>query len=219
MFVSFHSCVRRHKRFVMVGSSHMRFKADYLFLNCFSLPSNVPRKHERISVGNIDFIWLRFLAEYESAWAKYLQPLNITRGDVVFIQTGAWDFNRHRLDYVLGRGLELFKSGLKIIRNNLVKRGASLVLATVPPYSELSHNPDRGSRNNFALAAFNALVTSAAVNMAIPVHDEFGLILPRCEEFVCYAHYLCRDPKVDNLMHGEVGLISCNMMLRSVCVP
>ena len=218
VFVSFHRCVR-HKRVVMVGSSHMRFKADYLFLNCYSLPSNVPRKHEGISVGNIDFIWLRFLAEYESAWAKYLQPLNITRGDIVFIQTGAWDFNRHRLDYVLGRGLELFKSGLKYIRDMLVKRGASLVLVTVPPYSELSHNPDRGSRNNFALAAFNALVTSTAVNMAIPVHDEFGLILPRCEEFVCYSHYLCRDPKVDNLMDGEVGLISCNVMLRSVCVP
>ena len=137
----------------------------------------------------------------------------------MFIQTGTWDFNRHRLDYVLGRGLELFKSGLKYIRDKLVKRGASLVLATVPPYSDLSHNPDRGSRNTFAPGAFNALVTSAAVNMAIPVHDELGLILSRCEEFVCYSHYLCRDPKVDNLMHGEVRLIYCNVMLRSVRVP
>ena len=125
----------------------------------------------------------------------------------------------NKLDYILGRGIELFRSSLQHIRDMLLALEASLVVVTTTPYSDSSGNGDRGSRNNFALAAFNSLVTSVAVGLGVPVHDEFGLIVPRCEEFVCYSHYLCRDPEVDNLMHGDAGLISNNMMLRSVCSP
>ena len=217
VFVSFHRCVRR-KRIIMVGASHMRFKADYLFLLCYSLPLSVSRKHETLHIGNVDFIWLRFLAEYEAAWETHLRQLNITHGDIVFIQTGAWDLFEGGPSFVrtMGNSLNLFLSGLMYIRDMLLARGASLVLVTTPTHADLWHNRNRGHRNNFALAAFNAKLSSAALNMDIPVHDEFGLILPRCEEMAYKAHYLNRDPK-DNSMHGEVGLVSVNVMLRGVC--
>ena len=217
VFVSFHRCVRR-KRVIMVGSSHMRFKADYLFLLCYSLPLSVRRKHETLSIGNVDFIWLRFLDEYESAWQTHLRQLSITRGDIVFIQTGAWDLYEGGPSYdcTMGNSLNLFLSGLRYIRDMLLARGASLVLVTTPPHPDLWHSRNRGHRNNFALAAFNAKLSSAALNMDIPVHDEFGLILPRCEEKAHSGHYLNRDLK-DNSMHGEVGLASANVMLRGVC--
>ena len=216
--MSFHRCVRR-KRVIMVGASHMRFKADYLFLLCYSIPHSVSRQHQTLRIGNVDFIWLRFLAEYESAWKKHLEQLNITRGDIVFIQTGAWNLmqkGRSSFWRTMGRGIHLFLSGLRYIRDMLLTRGASVVLVTSPPHADLWHSATRGHRNNFALAALNAKLSSAALNMDIPVHDEFGLILARCEERACSSHYLNRIPK-NNSMHGEVGLVSANVMLRGVC--
>ena len=195
----------------------MRYKADDLVTRCYSLPSTVPRKHASMTIGNIVFIWRRFLPDYEKLWTKYLSSLNISTGDIVFMQTGAWDLNQSKLDYILGPGLALFKKCLADTRDRLIGRGASLVVVTLPPYSDLSTNGDRGGRNNFAIAAFNSLVTAAAVDLGLSVHDEFGVILPRCEEFVCYSHYLCRLPE-DTKVHGPVGLVSSNMMLKSVCV-
>jgi len=202
----------------MVGASHMRYKADYLSLLCYSLPLFVSRNHTTLHIGNVEFIWLRFLTEYESAWETHLRPLNITRGDIVFIQTGAWDLyvQGPSFDRTMGKSLDLFLSGLRYIRDMLLARGASLVLVTTPPHPDLWLSGSRGHRNNFALAAFNAKLSFAALNMGIPVHDEFGLILPRCEENALNTHYLYRNPK-DNSMHGEVGLISANVMLRGVC--
>ena len=118
---------------------------------------------------------------------------------------------------MLGPGLALFNNCLADTREKLIVRGASLVVVTLPPYSDLSTNGDRGGRNNFAIGAFNSLITAAAVNLGLPVHDEFGVTLPRCEEFVCYSHYLCRLPE-DKKVHEPVGLVSSNMMLKSVCV-
>ena len=203
----------------MVGASHMRFKADYLFLLCYSMPLSVSRKHKTLNIGNVDFIWLTFLGEYESAWEKHLEQLNISRGDTVFIQTGSWNLMEKRgpsFKHTMVHGSHRFQSGLRYIRDMLVARGASLVLVTTPPHADFWHNRNRGYRNNFALAALNAKLSSAALNMEIPVHDEFGLILPRCEERALYSHYLNRNPK-NNSMHGEVGLVSGNVMLRGIC--
>ena len=211
------SCLRRRNRVILMGSSHMRFKADDLITHCYSLPSTVPRKHESMTIGNIVFIWRRFLTDYAKVWREHLSPLNISSGDIVFVQTGAWDLNQKKLDYILGPGLALFNKCLADIRDMLTGRGASLVVVTLPPYSDLSTNGDRGGRNNFAIAAFNALVTAAAVNLGLSIHDEFGVILPRSQVFVCHSHYLCRLSK-DKKVHGPVGLVSSNMMLKGVCV-
>ena len=194
----------------------MRYKADNIITRCYSLPLTVPKKHETMRVGNVHFIWRRFLAHYSTLWMEYLFPLNISSGDFVFVQTGAWDLNENELEYILGRGFALFIERLAYIRDRLIERGANLIIVTLPPYSYISRNGDRGGRNNFSVAAFNALITSAAVRLGLRVHDEFGLILPRCEEFVCYSHYLCRIPE-ENKMQGAAGLVSSNMMLKSVC--
>ena len=102
------------------------------------------------------------------------------------------------------------------IRDMLLACGASLVLVTTPPHADFWHSASRGHRNNFALAAINAKLSSAALNMDFSVHDEFGLILPRYEERALYSHYLNRNP-INNSMHGEVGLVSANVMLRGIC--
>ena len=195
----------------------MRYKADDLFTRCHSITSPLPNKHESMTIGNIVFIWRRFLPDYEKLWTKYLSPLNISSGDIVFVQTGAWDLSQKKLEYILGPGLALFNKCLADIRDRLTGRGASLVVVTLPPYSYLSTNGDRGERNNFAIAALNALVTAAAVNLGLSVHDEFGVILPHCEKFVCRSHYLCHKPHY-KMVKGPIGLVSSNMMLKSVCV-
>ena len=146
------------------------FKADYLFLLCYSLPLSVSRIHATLHIGNVDFIWLIYLVETETAWETRLRKLNITLEDIVFIQTGSWDLFINGPSFIrtMGNSLNLFQSGHRYIRDMLLARGASLVLVTTPPHADLWHNRDRGHRNNFALAAFNAKLSSAALNMDIP---------------------------------------------------
>ena len=192
----------------------MRYKADYLFLHCCSQPLTAPQRHKTLSMCSISFIWMRYIADCKSLWKKYLQQLNIIAGDIVFLQTGAWDLHpaKKRLDYIMEHGRDKLQSCLKDIKGKLSSRGAKFVIVTTPPFGNLLVGYHRGHRNNFALTAFNAMVTSAAVNLAIPVHDEFGIILPRCEQHILGSHYIARSPK-DNKIRGEVGIISANMML------
>ena len=197
----------------------MRFKADYLFLHCCSQTLTAPLRHETLSMCNISFIWMRYIADCKSMWKNNLQQLNITGGDIVFLQTGSWDLCRpgQRFDYIMEHGRDMLQSCLKDIKGKLSSRGAKFVIVTTPPYGNLLGGYPRGHRNNFALTVFNAMVTSAAVNLAIPVHDEFGIILPRCEHHISGTHYIIRRLK-DNKIRGEVGIISANMMLRNLCV-
>jgi len=180
----------------------------------------VTQKHATLSMCTITFILMKYIADCQSLWKKHLEQLNVTQGDIVFIQTGAWDFYQPRtsVDSTMEYGRKMLRKCMKYINERLFARGAKLVLVTTPPHGNLFRNSARGYRNNFVLTAFNAVVTSAAVNMSIPVYDEFGMILPRCEEHILGSHYIARFPK-DNTIHGDVGIMSANEMLRNICVP
>ena len=162
---------------------------------------------------------MRYIADCKSLWKNNLQQLNITGGDIVFLQTGSWDLYEaeQRFDYIMEHGRDMLQSCLKDIKGKLSSRGAKFVIVTTPPFGNMLSGHSRGYRNNFALTAFNAMVTSAAVNLTIPVHDEFGIILPRCEYHIARTHYIIRSLK-DNKIRGKVGIISANMMLRNLCV-
>ena len=84
-------------RVVMVGSSHMRYKADHIIIQCYKMPVNISRKHTSMAVNNIAFLRRRWTKEFRLLPAELLKR-NLTKGDLVLIQTGAHDMGYDGLE-------------------------------------------------------------------------------------------------------------------------
>ena len=71
----------------------------------------------------------------------------------------------------------------------------------------------RGSRNNFALAAYHGRIKSAMNFTGINVFDEFSAFLTYEEEAVCGGHYLCRTRGNMGHVTGEMGKTAAELLL------
>ena len=66
-------CVKKYRKLFLVGSSHMRFKFDYITTACYEMPSNVPVQHNRLVVENVSFISVTRMSECVVLWRMTLE--------------------------------------------------------------------------------------------------------------------------------------------------
>ena len=86
-------CARVNKfdRLFFIGSSHMRYKANYVMHKCFDMPQRKLRRDKSLSIGNVHFVYLSKSNAYADLWTMELEQKNLTYRDVVLFQTGAHD--------------------------------------------------------------------------------------------------------------------------------
>ena len=204
--------LRHMGRLVFVGASHMRYKSDHLIIKCYSMPPDVDRKHSSVVVDNIDFIQRLYAIEFRSIPAE-LAKRNLSTGDLVFVQTGAFDMFRDGLQKGLAVAVPVFAGVLRQIRDVSRKRGFRVVFVTSPPYPRNDSRSSKGSRNNFALAAFNGSMKRAAAGIGVQIFDEFSAFLAYEEETICVSHYLCRLNGDLRHVSGELGKTAAELML------
>ena len=199
-------------RLIFVGASHMRYKSDHLIIQCYTMPPDVARKHSSIVVANIEYIKRLYATEFWSIPAE-LAKRNLSKSDLVLVQTGAYDMFENGLQKSLLAAVPEFTRVLRQIRDVSRKRGFRVVFVTSPSYPRNDSRSSKGSRNNFALAAFNGSMKRAAADIGVQIFDEFSAFLTYEEEAICGSHYLCRLLGDSGHVSGELGKTAAELLL------
>ena len=151
--------------------------------------------------------------QYETA----TRNANLTKADVVLIQMGAHTMAFNGLQKTITAAVPAFSRVLRKVSEVSRTRGFRVVYVTSPAYPRRCNEKlGRGSRNNFALAAYQSSVMKAIVATGFEIFDEFSAFLPHEEEAVCGvcgAHYLCRKHGVLDHVWGEMGKTGAEILL------
>ena len=209
------ACVKSFGNIYMYGSSHMRFKFDYLLDECYKRPTDFAKKHGKASVGNLHYTWYRFSDQFGRILSDRKDTFK--KEDLVFVQTGAHDTSSRGLAAALSTGIRQFVAALAAFAEVSHRKGFKLVVLTSPPFHDIDTNAiTMGGRNNFALAAFNEMIRVKAAYMGVEVFDEFSILLPRQAENTCNSHYICYNGSLRKIT-GTVGVTTMQMTMANVC--
>ena len=167
----------RYDHVSTIGASHTRYNFDYLVTHCFSYTElkMLLRKHLSFAIGNVDFKLSMFASEFEQKSVEEFAKFNITSDSLFLLQFGAHDLNRFSLHKAMAEHTQLFVQAVE----HLCRAGVKVVVLATPPFPD--HNHDLGKRymrNNYALAAFNFLLSSriSALKVGIVNIDIFIII-------------------------------------------
>ena len=111
-------CVKKYRKLFLIGSSHMRFKFDYIITACYEMPSNVPVQHNRLVVENVSFISVTRMSEFVVLWRMTLDIESLGEGDMVMVQTGAHDMALACLHDTMGVSTGKLVNGISDLRQN-----------------------------------------------------------------------------------------------------
>ena len=199
----------------LVGSSHMRFKFDYIITACYEMPSNVPVQHSRLVVENVSFVSVTRMSEFVVLWRMTLEKESLSEGDMVILQTGARDMALACLHDTMGLYTGKLVKALCDIRQKSLRCGFKLLVLTTPPFPEANIElKAKGNRNNYALAAFNRKLKMLLAEQGVEVFSEFSLLLVQQDNNACGCHYMCRGI-VNNTsyIYGEAGRIAMRILI------
>jgi hypothetical protein len=169
---------RRNIAYHFVGSSHMRYMFDAVSEYVFGLEvlRNVPRKHDQLVLGNLDFNFVEYargMSDHLTWQCAILQnetnsadPLVRDRLHTLILQTGAWDLSvssvrRILLDPIVGKRLVDVLEGI-MTRSLRCGRVEQILWLTATPYQVCTDdrvidcNAHRSYRFNSAIAALNS---------------------------------------------------------------
>ena len=151
------ACVKRCGNIYMYGSSHMRFKFDYLLYECYKRPTDFAKKHVKSSVGNLHYTWYRFTDQFGRLLSD--RKDNFKKKDLVYIHTGAHDTSSRGLAVAMSTGIRQFVESMAAFAEVSHRKVVKLVVLTSPPFRDIDTNANtKGGRNNFALAEFNEMI-------------------------------------------------------------
>ena len=208
-------CIHKLRKLFCIGASHMRYKCDYFMSLCYNLPSDVPIQHSTLNVGNVHYLSKSKFHQFPAVWEKCLQQENLGRRDVVVIQTGAHDMAQLGIQGSMASVPE-FVRVLGDLQKKSLKYGFRLLFVTTLPFPETDKRETKGSRNNFALAAFNRRLKTDLLSKKVNVFDEFSVLLAQQDINSCGCHYICRYTKNNmSYISGKVGMIAASMMLSN----
>ena len=213
------ACVKRFRRLIMIGSSHMRFKADYLIYKCYELPAGLKPRHYELSVGNISFIWRSLGIHFTTLLNKELASDKLDRNDVVILQTGAHDMAYIGLQDTLATMIDLYSNVVEQLKRLSEQIGFKLIVVTSPPVADDQKQYRRGSRNCCALSAFVYELHARLVSKGVDIFDEFSVTLPWQRRAACTGYYLCFDIRQNEplTVKGEVGELTLLLLMDRVC--
>ena len=202
----------------MIGSSHMRYKFHHFIATCHTNLTMPRKNHETLQFMNFRYMFTTYMKQLNGMWKNEIRPFNLTSHDAVMLQIGSWDMSHFRLNKVIDELVPDFKVALTEMRDGLRKSGTPFFLITEPPFPDRQEWLEaRGNRNNIAIAALSTLFVSMAIELGIPVYDEFNILLPRQEETVCWAHYLCDNAEHSQAIIGKAGKESLMVFAKCLC--
>ena len=213
------ACVKSFRKLIMVGSSHMRFKADYLIWKCYKLPEGLQSNHHSLSVGNIEYTWRSHGSHFKTLLNDELGRDKLNRNDVVIVQTGAHDMAYVGLPLTLDNMIDSYSNVVAQLKRQSDQIGFKLFVVTSPPVADDQPQYRRGSRNCCALSAFVHQLQEKLLPVGVDIFDEYSVILPWERKAACTGHYLCFNlrRKQQPTLKGDVGELALLLLMDQVC--
>ena len=208
--------VRRFRRIVMIGASHMRYKFNYVAWKCNNAFGSKKRKHGSAQVNGTNFISKVLMADIADLWTKHLKPMNLSKHDAVLIQHGAHDMYSFGTSLTLSTSLQKYFDHLKALQRHSERLRFRLVVLTSPPFGDKVSRNTKDNRNNFSLAALARLVHTQLSASHVDVFDEFAVLLPFYNDDargMCSGHYLCPD-RAKHIVRGHYGIVALHLLVR-----
>ena len=207
--------IRRFRRIIMIGASHMRYKFNYIALKCNHAIGPKERKHGSAKVNGTIFIDVSYMAGIANLWTNKLEKIHLTKYDAVIIQHGSHDLYSNSTRYVLSTSLQNYVSYLKDIKRHSLTLGFRLIAVTSPPYGDKVGRSKIDNRNSFTIAALSRLLHKNLSAARIDIFDEFAVLLPYYNDDArpCIGHYLCPDRK-RGLFRGHTGIVALHLLVR-----
>ena len=211
-------CVKNIRKLVMVGSSHMRYKFDHIAYLCYTMPVDLKRKHQSFKKENINFLWVPTIDQFPKLWDDSLSKEKLGKRDVLIIQTGAHDMGLIGMQNTMA-GVAKLEAVIRDLQKKSLRHGFRLLFVTTPPMDEYAPVCQKGSRNSFALAAFNRKLKLDLMTANVKVFDEFNFLLVQYDNVLCGCHYICMTKKNNvSKVAGKVGIMAASMMIsNNVC--
>ena len=210
------ACVRSMNHLIMVGSSHMRYKFNYIVETCYNPGGNFP-KFKRYK--NIIFIQLFYAEDVSKTILSAIGDMTFTETDMVFVQSGSWNLQKLGLDEFMDSSMKIYTDGLVFLRAKLGIPRSNFIVVTQAPFA--IHETVRYSavnRNNYCIAAAVRQLKSLLHPHGFSIFDEFAILQPQSEDTICAIHYICAvfDGR-DYSVYGDVGIASANLMIAHSC--
>ena len=185
------ACVKKFRKIIMIGSSHMRFKADYMISKCYGLPAGLKPRHNDLSVGNINYISKARGSQFTTLLNNELARGKVDRNDVVILQSGAHDMAYTGLQQTLATMIESYSNTVEKLKRRSEQIGFTLIVMTSPLVADDQQQYARGSRNCCALSAFVYELHARLISKGVDIFDEFSVILPWQRRAACTGRYMC----------------------------
>ena len=122
------------------------------------------------------------------------------------------------------QSLDSYVHALTEIAKRSTATGFRMLVVTSPPFPDADGRQSKGSRNNFALAAYARAVRDrlryiVSKRNRVRLFDEFGLLVPLQERVSCGCHYVCYSWSDGvSSVSGDVGITAVQfMMVNYVC--
>ena len=207
--------IRRFRRIIMIGSSHMRYKFNYISLKCMHSFGPKKRKHGSAKVDGMIYKGVLNMISMADFWTKHLGNMNLTKHDAVIIQHGAHDMYATPFRKAVSIFLHKYVSYMEVIKRHSVRLGFRLIAVTTPPFPDVGKRHVTEQRNSFTLAALARLVHVKLSAARIDIFDEFAVLLPyyNNDAHPCGGHYLCPDRKHDAML-GHTGIVALHLLVR-----
>ncbi|KAK2174953.1 hypothetical protein NP493_759g01030 [Ridgeia piscesae] len=210
------ACVRSMNHLIMVGSSHMRYKFNYVVETCYNPHGNFP---SAARYKNMIFIRLKYAEDVLKKIFSVIGNMTFTETDMLFVQSGAWNLATRGLDQFMDSSLKIYADALVFLRAKIGISRSNFVVVTQPPFA--IHETVRyssGNRNNYCNAAAVRQLKSLLHPHAFNIFDEFAILQPQSEDSICAVHYIC--PVFDGRnfsVYGDVGIASAKLMIAHSC--
>ena len=213
------ACVKRFRKIIMIGASHMRFKADYLIWKCYKLPVGLKPAYHSLSVENIEYKSKSRGGQFKTLLNDELGRDKLNRNDVVILQTGAHDMAYIGLPLTLDKMIDSYGNIVAQLKRRSEQIGFKLFVVTSPPVADDQPQYRRGSRNCCALSAFVHQLQERLLPVGVDIFDEYSVILPWERQAACTGHYLCFHIRRNHpiSLKGDVGELALLLLMERVC--
>ena len=213
-------CVKRMKRVVMIGASHMRYVFDYVAEQCYhrKIPGFFYSSHAAIE--NLVYLQRSFNIEFDTLTRRRIFGIKLRKDDVIFTQLGSHSLVKQGLKHMLDTEIKEHVKTLVALRKGAGVPASNFVVVIQPPlpYHEtgLRHN---GNRNSACVAVATRQFKSLLAVHKFNVFDQFSILRPQQEQDVCFGHYMCRTFNGKHIrVYGGVGIHVAKLMMAHMCM-
>ena len=213
-------CVKRMKRVVLIGASHIRYVFDYVAEQCYHRQTPGFSSSSHAAIENLVYLHSSFNTEFDTLTRKEIFGIKLRKDDLIFTQWGIHSLVRRGLKSMLDTEIKEHVKTLVALRKGAGVPAYNFVVVIQPPFPYHKRGFGyNGNRNSACVAVATRQFKSLLAAHNFSVFDQFSILRPQQEHDLCAGHYMCRTFNgKQTRVYGGVGIHVAKLMMVPVCM-